>query len=80
MAARCDGVIPGADAFRLYDTYGFPVDLTADICRERNVQVDLDGFETARTRLLYGVSAALVAITVGPRRTVRSAGYALEPA
>jgi alanyl-tRNA synthetase len=39
--------IPGADAFRLYDTYGFPVDLTADIARERGLEVDMAGFETA---------------------------------
>ena len=42
-----DGVIPGADAFRLYDTYGFPVDLTADIARERGLSVDMAGFEAA---------------------------------
>ncbi|WP_433851877.1 alanine--tRNA ligase [Stenotrophomonas nitritireducens] len=42
-----DGVIPGADAFRLYDTYGFPVDLTADIARERGMTVDMAGFDTA---------------------------------
>ncbi len=40
-------VIQGADVFRLYDTYGFPVDLTADIARERNLEVDLDGFNKA---------------------------------
>jgi alanyl-tRNA synthetase len=39
--------IPGADAFRLYDTYGFPVDLTADIARERGMEVDMAGFEVA---------------------------------
>src|SRR5690606_17081605 len=42
-----NGVLDGQTLFTLYDTYGFPVDLTADICRERNVQVDHDGFETA---------------------------------
>ena len=42
-----DGVIPGTDAFRLYDTYGFPVDLTADIARERGLTVDMTGFDAA---------------------------------
>ncbi len=40
-------VIQGEDVFRLYDTYGFPVDLTADIARERNLKVDMNGFNKA---------------------------------
>jgi len=47
VAKKTDKVIPGADAFRLYDTYGFPVDLTADIARERGLEVDMAGFERA---------------------------------
>jgi alanyl-tRNA synthetase len=47
IAARAQGMIPGVEAFRLYDTYGFPVDLTADIARERGLTVDMAGFETA---------------------------------
>ncbi|WP_243049460.1 alanine--tRNA ligase [Dyella sp. RRB7] len=47
VAAKAHGTIPGVDAFRLYDTYGFPVDLTADIARERGLTVDMDGFEQA---------------------------------
>ncbi|EAQ2108087.1 alanine--tRNA ligase [Salmonella enterica subsp. arizonae] len=39
--------LDGETAFRLYDTYGFPVDLTADVCRERDIKVDEAGFETA---------------------------------
>jgi alanyl-tRNA synthetase len=39
--------LDGETAFRLYDTYGFPVDLTADVCRERNLKVDEAGFEAA---------------------------------
>ncbi|MGV6603949.1 alanine--tRNA ligase [Klebsiella pneumoniae] len=39
--------LDGETAFRLYDTYGFPVDLTADVCRERNIEVDEAGFEAA---------------------------------
>jgi alanyl-tRNA synthetase len=50
IAARASGTIPGADAFRLYDTYGFPVDLTADIARERGMDVDMAGFESAMER------------------------------
>jgi len=40
-----DNVIPGETIFRLYDTYGFPVDLTADIARERGLDMDMQGFE-----------------------------------
>ncbi len=37
--------IPGETVFKLYDTYGFPTDLTADIARERNLTLDMEGFE-----------------------------------
>ncbi|WP_322994714.1 alanine--tRNA ligase [Castellaniella sp.] len=50
LADLADGQpLDGQTLFTLYDTYGFPVDLTADICRERKIQVDLDGFEAAMT-------------------------------
>ena len=39
-------VIPGEIVFKLYDTYGFPMDLTADIAREKDLQIDQDGFDT----------------------------------
>jgi alanyl-tRNA synthetase len=42
--------IDGETAFKLHDTYGFPVDLTADVCRERGVTVDQAGFEAAMNR------------------------------
>ena len=42
-----DKTIAGDDVFRLYDTYGFPVDLTADIARERGLEIDMDGFHKA---------------------------------
>ncbi|HUH87393.1 MAG TPA: alanine--tRNA ligase [Pusillimonas sp.] len=45
-----NGRLDGQTLFTLYDTYGFPVDLTADICRERNVEVDVEGFEAAMAR------------------------------
>ncbi|HJR10042.1 MAG TPA: alanine--tRNA ligase [Rhodanobacteraceae bacterium] len=47
VAANAGKAISGEDAFRLYDTYGFPVDLTADIARERGMSVDMAGFECA---------------------------------
>ncbi|MBP9099993.1 MAG: alanine--tRNA ligase [Nitrosomonas sp.] len=43
-------VLDGETAFRLYDTFGFPIDLTADIARERGITVDHDGFEQAMAR------------------------------
>ncbi|BDH44810.1 alanine--tRNA ligase [Salmonella enterica subsp. enterica serovar Choleraesuis] len=39
--------LDGETVFRLYDTYGFPADLTADVCRERNLKIDEAGFEAA---------------------------------
>ncbi|HAO1266946.1 TPA: alanine--tRNA ligase [Escherichia coli] len=47
LAKLSGGTLDGETAFRLYDTYGFPVDLTADVCRERNIKVDEAGFEAA---------------------------------
>jgi alanyl-tRNA synthetase len=43
-------VLDGETAFKLHDTFGFPLDLTADVCRERNVSVDEEGFEKAMSR------------------------------
>jgi alanyl-tRNA synthetase len=45
--ARDPQKLDGATAFTLYDTYGFPLDLTADICRERNISLDEEGFAAA---------------------------------
>ncbi len=48
-SARIESVraLDGGVAFSLHDTYGFPLDLTCDVCRERGVRVDMDGFHTA---------------------------------
>jgi len=42
--------LDGETAFKLHDTYGFPLDLTADVCRERDVTVDAGGFDAAMAR------------------------------
>ena len=49
-AMKGKGVLSGETAFKLHDTFGFPLDLTADICRERGVTVDAAGFEAAMNR------------------------------
>ncbi len=75
--------IPGADAFRLYDTYGFPVDLTADIARERGLTVDMAGFEaamehqreTARAAGKFGGGVSLPAELVAQLRPTQFLGY-----
>src|SRR2546421_4817141 len=65
--ASGEKLLDGETVFRLYDTYGFPVDLTADICRERGVMIDMAGFEAAmaqqreraRSRSKFAAEAAL---------------------
>jgi len=47
VAEKSGDTIPGLDAFRLYDTYGFPLDLTQDMARERGMSVDTAGFDAA---------------------------------
>ncbi len=47
IAGLSGSVLAGETVFRLYDTYGFPVDLTADVAREHNLTLDMDGFEKA---------------------------------
>ncbi len=59
-------VIPGAVVFKLYDTYGFPTDLTADIAREKEMRIDREGFELemdaqrarARAASQFGIDSA----------------------
>jgi alanyl-tRNA synthetase len=67
--ARLSGdVIPGDVVFQLYDTYGFPVDLTADVARERGLTVDMDGFEAAmEAQRERGRAAAQFSASLGQR-------------
>ncbi len=46
-------VLSGEDAFRLYDTYGFPVDLTEEILEEKGFTIDQEGFEAAMEETAY---------------------------
>jgi alanyl-tRNA synthetase len=59
-AALADGakLIAGETAFKLHDTYGFPLDLTADVCRERGVAVDSAGFDAAMAQQRSSARAA----------------------
>ncbi len=50
IAGLAGGVIPGETVFKLYDTYGFPLDLTADIARERGLILDIAGFDREMAR------------------------------
>ncbi|AWH21083.1 alanine--tRNA ligase [Stenotrophomonas sp. ZAC14D2_NAIMI4_6] len=84
VAAKAgNGVIPGVDAFRLYDTYGFPLDLTQDIARERELTVDIAGFdaameqqrETARAAGKFGGGVTLPAELVATLTPTVFLGY-----
>src|SRR5688500_11063835 len=65
--------IQGEEAFRLYDTFGFPIDLTGIIAEERGVMVDLEGFERAleqqRTRSRAARTSGAVSVPTADRRT-----------
>ncbi|MBV2210217.1 MAG: alanine--tRNA ligase [Thermomonas sp.] len=78
-----DKIIPGVDAFRLYDTYGFPLDLTQDMARERGMSVDVEGFdvsmaqqkETARAAGKFGGGVQLPAELVATLSPTQFLGY-----
>jgi alanyl-tRNA synthetase len=65
--------LDGQTAFTLYDTFGFPLDLTADVCRERGVEIDEAGFEVAMTRQREQARAA------GKFKAVETLEYSGEP-
>lgn len=72
--------IPGDLAFKLYDTYGFPVDLTQDVARERGLQVDLEGFEQAMEQQRERARAAShfsgnLSVKISPDLSTHFTGY-----
>ena len=76
-----DATLPGELVFRLYDTYGFPVDLTADIARERQLALDLAGFERCmqeqkqRARAAHKFAAGAVGVAGLDAHTTCFKGY-----
>ena len=58
--------LPGETAFKLYDTYGFPVDLTNDIARERELRLDMAGYDAAMAAARSGSSAASARLPAEP--------------
>ncbi|MEO6228084.1 MAG: alanine--tRNA ligase [Thermomonas sp.] len=83
LADRSSGTIPGGDAFRLYDTYGFPLDLTQDMARERGMSVNVAGFhaamaqqkDTARAAGKFGGGTQLPADLVAQLTPTTFLGY-----
>ncbi|MBE9516888.1 MAG: alanine--tRNA ligase [Proteobacteria bacterium] len=81
IASMKGKTIPGDVLFQLYDTYGFPVDLTADIARERNLKVDMAGFNKAmneqreRARAASSFKSAKLSEIQGPETDAEFTGY-----
>ena len=80
--ARLQGdTLSGETVFQLYDTYGFPVDLTADIARERGLKLDMEGFERAmaaqreRARAASGFKSVVVSLEEHQVKDARFTGY-----
>ena len=73
LSAQGESVIPGGEAFKLYDTYGFPLDLTRDVAKERGFTVDEEGFLAALEKQRERARAAQqFALEVGEKLEVYS--------
>ncbi|MDH5186576.1 MAG: alanine--tRNA ligase [candidate division WOR-3 bacterium] len=78
---RSDGVIPGADIFKLHDTFGFPVELTKELADEQALRLDMDGFEKAmleqkeKSKKEHTVEATLSIKGTTERYELRFVGY-----
>lgn len=81
LAQLSDSVIPGNTAFKLYDTYGFPLDLTADIARERDMTVDVVGYEQAMEKQRAQAKAASQFKSGGAEKLdIESSGASIDTA
>ncbi|MCP9836081.1 alanine--tRNA ligase [Cyanobium sp. N.Huapi 1H5] len=78
LAARPER-ISGDAAFELYDTYGFPLELTEEIAEEHGLTVDLEGFEAAMERQRQRAKAAAVSIDLTLQGAIEQVAGALEP-
>ncbi len=78
LAAR-PACISGEAAFELYDTYGFPLELTEEIAEEHGLTVDLEGFEAAMERQRQRAKAAAVSIDLTLQGAIDQVAGALEP-
>lgn len=78
LAAAGNGVIPGDTAFKLYDTYGFPVDLTADVAREHGLAVDMPAFEQAMSQQRARARAASGFASVEGESAIPELGFVTQ--
>jgi len=82
LAEKNETVFPGADAFTLYDTYGFPLDMTVELAAERGLSVDQAGFESAMAQQRarsqvgpIGLEGAEAALDLGDVPPTQFVGY-----
>ena len=59
--------LPGGDAFKLYDTFGFPVDIVRDVVRDEGLTLDMDGFDTAMAQQRKQSRSVTAFTTTRPR-------------
>jgi alanyl-tRNA synthetase len=82
FSASSDGVLDGNSAFTLYDTYGFPLEMTQMIARERGLEVDIDGFnqhmEEQRDRARSSQKKSVITVKSDNRQATLFDGYAPE--
>jgi alanyl-tRNA synthetase len=74
LMARAERIVPGVEVFRLYDTFGFPVEMTRDVARERGMEIDEGGFQRAMAEQRERARAAAAFTPSSDRRTAALTG------